>query len=84
MQIGQRLQQVRQHRGLSQGRLAKAIGVTVGTVQHYEHGRVPITVDRIEQLAMALHCEFVEMLAPPGSPVSDISKRPWSSTGRAG
>ena len=75
MQIGHRLQQVRQHRGLSQGRLAKAIGVTVGTVQHYEHGRVPITVDRIEQLALALHCEIVELLAPPGAPVSAWKRR---------
>jgi transcriptional regulator with XRE-family HTH domain len=65
---GRRLHQVRDHRDMSQGRLARAIGVSVGTVQNYEHGRVHLTVDRLLELARALQCEPVDLLAPPGSP----------------
>ena len=68
-QPGQRLLEIRQHREMSQGRLAEAIGVTVGTIQNYEHGRVVIGVDRIEQLARALQCEMLDLLMPSGSPL---------------
>jgi transcriptional regulator with XRE-family HTH domain len=64
---GQRLHEIRQHRDLSQGEVAKAIGVSVGTIQSYEHGRTRITADRIEQLAQALQCELADLLMPPGS-----------------
>ena len=83
-QPGNRLHEIRQHREISQGRLANAIGVTVGTIQNYEHGRAVLGVDRLEQLARALQCEPAELLMPPGSPlprywgsnnVSDISRR---------
>lgn len=66
--IGLRLRQLREARAISQGQVARAIGVSVGTVQGYEHGRTRITVDRLEQLAAALQCEPVELLAEPGSP----------------
>jgi transcriptional regulator with XRE-family HTH domain len=65
--LGERLRQVREHREISQGRLARAIGVTVGTIQNYEHGRALITTDRVEQLAHALQCEPIDLLAKPGS-----------------
>jgi transcriptional regulator with XRE-family HTH domain len=65
---GRRLHQIREHRGLSQAQIAKAIGVTVGTIQNYEHGRTAPTIDRIEQMAPALQCEVVDILMPPGSP----------------
>jgi transcriptional regulator with XRE-family HTH domain len=65
---GERLCQIREHRETSQGRLARAIGVTVGTVQNYEHGRTHITAERLEQLAGALQCEATDLLQPPGSP----------------
>jgi transcriptional regulator with XRE-family HTH domain len=66
--LGERLRQVRLHRNISQGRLAKAISVTVGTIQNYERGRVVVSVDRIEQLARALQCEPTDLLRPSGSP----------------
>lgn len=64
---GQRLRQVREHRGMSQGRLARTIGVSIGTIQSYEHARVRIPVDRLEQLAQVLQCEPADLLKPPGS-----------------
>jgi len=68
-QPGKRLLEIRQHRGISQGRIAKVLGVSVGTVQNYEHGRTHITTDRLEQLARALQCEPADLLKPPGSPL---------------
>ena len=66
-QVGQRLRQIREHRGISQGLLARLIDVSIGTIQNYEHGRVRITADRLEQLAQALQCQVIDLLMPPGS-----------------
>jgi len=65
---GQRLHQIREHREISQGKIAKAIGVSIGTIQNYEHGRAHMTADRLEQLAQALQCEPADLLASPGTP----------------
>ena len=67
--LGKRLHQIREHREISQGRLARAIGVAVGTIQNYEHGRVHITAERLEQLAQALQCEPADLLASPDAPM---------------
>jgi transcriptional regulator with XRE-family HTH domain len=64
---GRRLCEIRAHRGISQARLARSLRVTVGTIQNYEHGRVHITAERLEQLAHALQCELADLLARPGS-----------------
>jgi transcriptional regulator with XRE-family HTH domain len=61
-QPGRRLREIRECRGMSQGRLARALGVTVGTIQSYEHGRTHITLDRLLELAPALQCEPLELL----------------------
>ena len=66
---GQRLREVRQHREISPAKLAKAIGVSVGTIQHYEHGRVHITAERLLELAAALQCEPADLLMPPDFPL---------------
>ena len=66
---GQRLSEIRQHRGISQRELAKAIAVTVGTIQGYEHARIAITATRLEQLARALQCETADLAMRPGAPL---------------
>jgi transcriptional regulator with XRE-family HTH domain len=65
--LGKRLHEIREHRGMSQRLLARTIGVAVGTIQNYEHGRVQMTTKRIEQLAHALQCEPSELLKSSGS-----------------
>ena len=62
--IGTRLAEARQARGFSQGKLASAIGVTVGLIQAYEHGRTRIAVERLEALADALQCDAADLLTP--------------------
>jgi transcriptional regulator with XRE-family HTH domain len=68
MKIGKRLHQIREHRNISQARIASTIGVSVGTIQGYEHERTRITADRLEQLAHALQCEPIDLLGEPDSP----------------
>jgi transcriptional regulator with XRE-family HTH domain len=60
--IGERLAAARKARGMSQGWLAKRIGVSVGTIQAYEHGRARIAVERLHALADALRCEPADLL----------------------
>jgi DNA-binding XRE family transcriptional regulator len=62
--IGIRLAELRKMRAISQAKLARAIGVTVGTIQAYEHGRARIAAERIVCLAEALQCEPAELLKP--------------------
>ena len=66
---GQRLSEVRQHRGISQGELAKALAVKVGTIQGYEHARIGISATRLDQLARGLQCETADLMMPPGAPL---------------
>jgi transcriptional regulator with XRE-family HTH domain len=66
---GQRLRQIREHRETSQGQFAAAIGVSVGTIQGYEHGRAHMTIERLFELAGALQCEPADLLMEPGSPL---------------
>lgn len=74
--LGQRLHQVRAYREISQGQIARALGVSTGTIQNYEHGRVHIPADCLEQLAGALQCEPADLLRPPGSPLPRYYRRP--------
>jgi transcriptional regulator with XRE-family HTH domain len=60
--VGRRLIEARKARGFSQGWLAKRIGVSVGTIQAYEHGRARIAVERLHALADALQCDVAELI----------------------
>jgi len=65
--VGARLAKARQSRGLSQAQLAKAIGVTTGTIQAYEHSRTRIAVERLEAVAEALQCEAADCATAGGT-----------------
>jgi transcriptional regulator with XRE-family HTH domain len=60
--VGSRVAEARKAHGLSQARLASAIGVTTGAIQAYEHGRTRIPVERLEALADALQCAPADLL----------------------
>lgn len=66
---GRRLYEIRMLRGMSQGLLARSIGVSHGTIQNYERDRATMSIGRIEQLAHALNVEPADLLARPGSPM---------------
>jgi transcriptional regulator with XRE-family HTH domain len=73
--LGKRLRQVREARGLSQGKLAQLIGVSVGTVQNYEHSRNRIPADRIAPIAVELQCRPADLLMSPDSPTPPPRRR---------
>ena len=54
---------------MSQAELARAIGVSKATIAHYEHGRAEIRATRLEQIAVALHCQVPDLLAPLDAPL---------------
>lgn len=72
---GERLRQIREHRELSQGTIARALRVTIGAIQHYEQGRTRITTQRLEELSRALQCEPADLLMPPDSPPPRYKRR---------
>lgn len=60
-----KLQEKRIAAGLSQSQLAKAAGVAVGVLQHYEQGTRQIDgakIDTLADLAAALGCKITDIL----------------------
>lgn len=63
-----KLQEKRIAAGLSQSQLAKAAGVAVGVLQHYEQGTRNIDgvkVGTLADLAAALGCKIYDILESP-------------------
>ena len=59
------LKTVRESKGLSQSQLARASGVSVRQIQHYEQGFRDInkaSVETVWKLAEALHCEMTDIM----------------------
>jgi transcriptional regulator with XRE-family HTH domain len=54
MTAGQFIREAREARGLSQGQLGDLLGVSNRLVSHYETGRVMLTAERLDALALAL------------------------------
>ena len=80
-EIGARLAEVRRRCGLTQRQLAKAIGVTLTTVQNWERGRTGLPAKRLAALANALHCQPIDLLMLPGTgmprDVPPTPRQPW-------
>jgi len=70
-----RLAAIRRHRMSFLAELADAIGVTKGTITHYEQGRAEIKLSRLEQIAVALRCRVDDLLAPENAPPPRITRR---------
>src|ERR671935_2950585 len=66
-QIGQRLKEYRQHRGMTVRELAEAAHVTPGQISRYEHGRDRISHERVTEFARILRIKANDLYQPPGS-----------------
>jgi len=64
-----RLRELRAHCNISMAELARAIGVTKGTISGYLHGKSNIPSERLGTFARAMHCEERDLHMPPGSPL---------------
>ena len=60
--LAQRLRTLREARGLSQGTLALAAGITQGSVSNYETGKREVTVATAMRLAAALDVTFCQLV----------------------
>lgn len=72
--IGRRLADVRKRRKLTQGALAKKLGVDVSTIKDWEHGRTALTSGRQAQLAHALECPPSDLWEPVGTAIRTIAE----------
>jgi len=72
---GRRLAEVRLSRGLSQIGLARKLGLTEKTIQHYEAGRVDISFRRADQLARELEVSPATLFDEPGTPIPPRSPK---------
>jgi len=55
--IGEEIAFRRKHNRLSQGQLARALGITQGAVSHYEAGRNAPTLGTLVEISAALGCK---------------------------
>jgi transcriptional regulator with XRE-family HTH domain len=71
--MGARLKGLREAAGLSQAKLAAGAGVSLRSVQHYEHGKRSFNFETAVQLARALGCTLDDLAGivqpePPAEP----------------
>jgi transcriptional regulator with XRE-family HTH domain len=59
--MGERLQRIRQARGLSQSQLARAAGIPVGSLRNWERDRREPLLGAAAKLADALGCTLDEL-----------------------
>lgn len=79
--VGQRVRLRRKQRGLSQGRLAEALGLTFQQIQKYERGTNRVSASKLYGIAMVLGVPvgfFYEGLDDPSSPVGEDFTEAWS------
>ena len=67
--LGARISELRRAAGLSQARLAEAIGVDVQTIQRAERAKVSLALSRVEQIAEALDVPVHVLFRGKGEPV---------------
>ena len=64
--LGERIRGIRKGRGLSQERLAEAVGVTFQQVQKYERGANRVSFSRLALIAEALETPLSELISGLG------------------
>ena len=79
--VGQRIRARRKERGLSQNRLAEAIGVTFQQVQKYERGANRVVASRLFDLAAALNVPVDYFFDDAPTDALDDSAPPQSEPG---
>jgi transcriptional regulator with XRE-family HTH domain len=61
--------ELRAHCNISLTELARAIGVTKGTIWKYVHGKSHVPAERLETMARPMHFEEHYLYMSPGSPL---------------
>ena len=55
--VGARLRKKRESKGIAQGYLASALGISLSTLSRYENGIRPMTVETLAEAAAILQCD---------------------------
>lgn len=69
--IGDRLQKVRKHKGLTQAEVANLVGTTRESIAAYESGRVRLSDEMLARFAIALETSADLILGLSGLPTED-------------
>ena len=75
--IGDRLTRFRRQRGLTQGQLAKRVGLTQRVMSYYERGTTRIPADMLLKIADVLHVSVYELLGRATTSRPTVDKRLW-------
>ena len=65
MNLGEKIKQARQERGLTQKQLGDLCGMADSAIRRYESGRGNPTQKTLERIARALDCDFWALSPPP-------------------
>ena len=60
--FGERLRQVRQKRGMTQGEIAATAGMSIAYLSNLEHGLKVPSLTTILRLAVALNCKVMDLV----------------------
>jgi len=74
--MGQRIRERRRALGMSQGDLARALGITFQQVQKYERGANRVSFSRLMQVVDALNCHLTDLTEglDPTKPTREIDQ----------
>ncbi len=74
--MGQRIRERRRALGMSQGDLARALGITFQQVQKYERGANRVSFSRLMQVVDALNCHLTDLTEglDPERPTREIDQ----------
>jgi transcriptional regulator with XRE-family HTH domain len=70
------IRSIRKEKGMNQEQLAELIGVKRAVVSKYETGAVPLTVEQLQKIAVALDVPVEHIIKESKSPLS------WAETGK--
>ncbi|MGE5373064.1 MAG: helix-turn-helix domain-containing protein [Solirubrobacterales bacterium] len=79
-EIGLKIQQAREERGLSQDQLARLIGCSQSALSNYEKGKRRLYLSQLELLSQALERPieyFMQSRLEPENPVGDQNELQW-------
>jgi len=69
------LREIRVRRGMTQAKLAAAVGVAPHTISRYEDGNRSPNVEMLISLAQVLKCRVDDILDPPSAPEEAPGKK---------
>jgi transcriptional regulator with XRE-family HTH domain len=86
MEIGKRLKDLREAKGLSQGDIEKRSGLVRPYTSRVENGHTVPSLETLEKYARALEMPlyriFYEGDEPPGKPLLAMEEKLWGSSGK--